>query len=182
MSASESVTMRLISSGMERSKLRRPASTWATGISSLAAAIAAAIVEFTSPTTIRRSKRFSVRRAVLQHCLHLFQDSAGLCAVAARTHFQPHVRLADAKVLEKDLGEVVVVVLAGVDQADVYIGGVVQCAQQRRHLHEVGRAPTTAAKCNLIATRQLALCLRFARCTPTKGTQSRGRAEPAYAP
>jgi len=51
----ESVTMRLISSGIVRSKLRRPASTCATGICNLTAAKAAAIVEFTSPTTINRS-------------------------------------------------------------------------------------------------------------------------------
>ena len=43
------MTRRLISSGMVRSKLRRPASTWASGICSLAATRAAATVEFTSP-------------------------------------------------------------------------------------------------------------------------------------
>ena len=73
-------------------------------------------------------KSFSVGRAVLQDGLHFFQDSAGLRALAAGTHVQPHVRLPDAKVLKKDLGEVVIVVLAGVDQADVYVGGVLQRA------------------------------------------------------
>ena len=44
-----SVSRRLISSGIESSKLRSPASTWATGTPSLAAAIAAPRVELTSP-------------------------------------------------------------------------------------------------------------------------------------
>ena len=44
-----SVTTRLISSGMRRSNDRRPASTCATGIMSLAATSAAAIVELVSP-------------------------------------------------------------------------------------------------------------------------------------
>ena len=49
--------MRLISSGIVRSKLRRPASTCAIGISSFAATSDAAIVELTSPTTTTRSGR-----------------------------------------------------------------------------------------------------------------------------
>ncbi len=52
-----SVRMRLISSGMPRSKLRRPASTCATGRPSLTAVRAAATVEFTSPTTSTTSGR-----------------------------------------------------------------------------------------------------------------------------
>ena len=58
-SAMESVTMRLISSGMVRSKERRPASRWAVLIPSLAAARVAAAVELTSPTTMVRSGRVS---------------------------------------------------------------------------------------------------------------------------
>ena len=54
-----SVRMRLISSGMVRSKLRRPASTWATGTPSLTAVRAQAIVELTSPTTTTASGRCS---------------------------------------------------------------------------------------------------------------------------
>ena len=48
-SASRSVTIRLISSGIVRSKLRSPASTWASGMPSFAATRAAATVELTSP-------------------------------------------------------------------------------------------------------------------------------------
>ncbi len=60
-SESRSVTSRLISSGIVRSSLRRPASTWATGISSFAATSDAASVEFTSPTTTTRSGRSVVQ-------------------------------------------------------------------------------------------------------------------------
>ena len=56
-SATASVTIRLTSSGMARSKLRRPASTWATGMCSLTAVRAQARVELTSPTTTTRSGR-----------------------------------------------------------------------------------------------------------------------------
>ncbi len=50
-----SVSIRLISSGMGRSRLRSPASTWATGIPSFTATSAAASVEFTSPTVNTQS-------------------------------------------------------------------------------------------------------------------------------
>ena len=46
-----SVTSRLTSSGIRRSPLRRPASTWQTWIPSFVATRLAAMVEFTSPTT-----------------------------------------------------------------------------------------------------------------------------------
>src|SRR6185503_2443864 len=53
----ESVTMRLISSGIARSRLRSPASTCATGMPAFLATMAQASVELTSPTTITRSAR-----------------------------------------------------------------------------------------------------------------------------
>ena len=49
--------MRLISSGMVRSPLRSPASTWASGMPSFTAVRAAASVELTSPTTTTQSGR-----------------------------------------------------------------------------------------------------------------------------
>ena len=58
-SASWSVTIRFSSSGIVRSKLRSPASMWATGTRILAAVSAAATVELTSPGTITRSGRSS---------------------------------------------------------------------------------------------------------------------------
>ena len=53
----ESVTSRLISSGIRRSPLRSPASTCATGMCSFLATIEQASVEFTSPTTSTQSGR-----------------------------------------------------------------------------------------------------------------------------
>jgi hypothetical protein len=53
--------MRLISSGIVRSPLRRPASTWATRIPSLLATSAAAAVEFTSPYTTTQFGRSASR-------------------------------------------------------------------------------------------------------------------------
>ena len=44
-----SVRMRFVSSGIRRSKLRSPASTWATGIPAVTAASAPDSVEFVSP-------------------------------------------------------------------------------------------------------------------------------------
>jgi len=55
----ESVTRRLISSGIVQSPERMPASTCATGTRSFCAAIAQAIVEVTSPTTRQQSLRRS---------------------------------------------------------------------------------------------------------------------------
>ncbi len=52
-----SVTIRLISSGIARSKLLSPASTCATGTSAFAPTREQASVEFTSPTTTMRSGR-----------------------------------------------------------------------------------------------------------------------------
>ena len=54
-----STSIRFSSSGIARSKERRPASTWATGTSSLPAASAPASVEFVSPKTRTTSGRSS---------------------------------------------------------------------------------------------------------------------------
>ncbi len=50
-----SVTSRFTSSGIVQSRLRNPDSTWATRAGDLAATRAAAMVEFTSPTTTTTS-------------------------------------------------------------------------------------------------------------------------------
>ncbi len=86
-SASRSVTMRLISSGIVRSRLRRPASTCAIGITSFAATSDAAIVEFTSPTTTTRSGR-SARQTSSNADHHL----RGLHGVAGRADAEIAVR------------------------------------------------------------------------------------------
>jgi len=56
-----SVRRRFTSSGIPMSKLRRPASTWATGTPSFTAASAPARVEFVSPSTITSRGRSSTR-------------------------------------------------------------------------------------------------------------------------
>ena len=56
-SLTRSVTTRLISSGMPQSRLRSPASTWASRAPDLAVTSAQPIVEFTSPTTTTTSGR-----------------------------------------------------------------------------------------------------------------------------
>ena len=60
-SEKRSATIRLTSSGIVRSKLRRPDSTWATGIPIFTAVRTAARVELTSPGTITRSGASSTR-------------------------------------------------------------------------------------------------------------------------
>ena len=78
-----SVTMRLISSGIVRSKLRSPDSTCASGMPSLTATSAAAIVEFTSPGTITQ-----VGRLMLQQRLEALHHAGGLDGMAAGAHAQ----------------------------------------------------------------------------------------------
>ena len=46
------------------------------------------------------------------------QDSRGLCAVRPRSHFEVHVGCGDAQLAEEHVGQGLVVVLAGVDDAD----------------------------------------------------------------
>ena len=58
-SATESVKIRFISSGISRSKERKPASTWAQGIVNFAQTIEHATVELTSPTTTTMLGSFS---------------------------------------------------------------------------------------------------------------------------
>ena len=78
--------MRLISSGIDRSKLRRPASTWATGMSSLTA------------DERRRQRRVDVtvddhdvRRLVLEHRLQGAPSVGRLVRVAARADTEAEV-------------------------------------------------------------------------------------------
>ena len=111
-SATASVRRRLISSGIVRSKLRRPASTWATGIPSLTAASAQATVLLTSPkTTVAAGRSFE------QVGLVPLEDPRGLGAVASGAHLQMDVGRGDAELVEEHVGHRLVVVLAGVDDA-----------------------------------------------------------------
>ena len=128
-----SVRMRLISSGIVRSKLRRPASTWATGTPSLTAVRAQAIVELTSPTTTTASGRCSSTTGS-----NRFITSAVWHGVAARSHPQVDVGPGNLQLLEEQLRHPLVVVLAGVDEVGLDAGTALDLPHQRGDLHEVG--------------------------------------------
>ena len=127
-----SVSTRLISSGMVQSSERSPASRWATGTPSLAAASAQASVEFTSPATTTRSGRRSNST-----CSKPIEDLAGLVAVGAGPDFEAHVRLREAEVAEDVVGEAAVVVLSGVNDELAGVPAPAHRLDDRRHLHEV---------------------------------------------
>jgi len=76
--------MRLISSGMLRSKLRKPASTCATLMPSLAHTSVQARVELTSPTTTTQSGR---------SCSHTGSKAAITLAVCTACEPEPTPRL-----------------------------------------------------------------------------------------
>ena len=139
-SASWSVTIRLISSGIVRSKLRRPASMWATGISSLAAVSAAARVELTSPGTTTRSGR-----SATQDRLQPLHHPRRLLGVAARADLEHVVGRRHAELLEEDLRHQPVVVLAGVDDRVIGPPGIRarRAAITGAVLTKLGRVPTT---------------------------------------
>ena len=96
-SATESVTTRLISSGIVRSKLRSPASMWPTGIMSFEATSAAAIVEFTSP-----GHEHDVGLLVEQDRLQAFHHTGRLLRVRARANAEHVIGLADPELIEED--------------------------------------------------------------------------------
>jgi len=117
-SAMWSVSTRLNSSGMVRSKDRSPASTWATLTPSFAAVSAQATAEFTSPTvrlSSRRSHDHRVWPVLQQHRLEGQHDAGRLLRMAAGAHAQVDIWLGQLQVLEEHLRHVVVVMLAGAD-------------------------------------------------------------------
>ena len=133
-SASWSVTRRLISSGMVRSRERRPASTWATRTPSLAHTRAQATVELTSPTTTTQSgchSRTTGSKAIMTRAVCAACDPL---PTSRKRSGRRHLEVA-----EEDLGHLEVVVLPGVDQQ---LLERVRPARHRRHhrrrLHEVG--------------------------------------------
>src|SRR6266566_7020790 len=103
--------MRLISSGIVRSKLRSPASTWATRMPSFAAARETAMVELTSPTTRTRSGLRSTRTGSMR-----FRISA----VCDAWEPEPTSGFACGEGMpiwrEENVGELFVTVLAGVNK------------------------------------------------------------------
>ena len=132
-----SATTRLSSSGIRRSKLRRPASTWATGMPSLAAPSAPASVEFVSPYTSTASGRSATR--------------TGSRAMSIRPVCSPWSAAADAEAVvgpgEAELGEEraghrLVPVLARVDE-DLVVAGA-ERGLERGRLDELGSCPDDA--------------------------------------
>ena len=128
-----SATIRLISSGIVRSKLRSPDSTWPTGIS--------------EP---RRAERRGEGRVDVagdehevgalgaQHRLEPLEHPRRLLAVAAGADAEHVVGLGHAELLEEDLRHRPVVVLAGVDDhRRLGAEALARGRDHRRHLDEV---------------------------------------------
>ena len=131
-SETRSVTTRLTSSGIDQSRLRSPASTWATRQPALAPTRAQASVELTSPTTTTQSGRSDGDVLLEGH-----HDLAGLLGMAAGTDVEVDVGGPEAEVVEEHVAHGGVVVLAGVDQFGL-VTGRLQRIEHRFDLHEVG--------------------------------------------
>jgi hypothetical protein len=102
---------RLISSGISRLKERKPASTCATGTWTFSSRQrprqrGIGIPEYDAP----------VRSLPQQNLFDLDQHPPGLFGMAAAADPQVDIRFGDAKLIEKDLRHVVVIVLAGMHQ------------------------------------------------------------------
>ena len=139
-SLSASVTMRLISSGIVRSKLRSPASTWATRHAQLRRDQAQASVELTSPTTTTRSGRSSTTTGSKRHH-HL----GGLLGVGARADAQVDVGRRQPELVEEHVGHRLVVVLAGVHQHAGECAAGARARETGATFMKFGRAPTTCS-------------------------------------
>ena len=125
--ARRSTSIRLRSSGIARSPLRSPASTCASGTPAALAARAPASVEFVSPYTSTQSGR-SARTISSIGRLH----GGDVCGVEV----EPVVGLAEAELLEEDLGQLAVPVLAGVGD-DLLDSRFAQCDRERCALDEL---------------------------------------------
>src|SRR5207249_5332904 len=64
-------------------------------------------------------------------------DLSGLGCLASRAHAQMEVRTLNLQVLEEDVGHVLVVVLARMDEHGPYLGNMGHFAQQGRDFHEI---------------------------------------------
>ena len=131
-SAIASVTRRLISSGMVRSKLRRPASICTSGTFSFAATSAQATVELTSPDHYN-----AVGLLGKQNRFEAHHDGRGLPGVGAGAYRHEVVGRRDFEVAEELAGHDIVIVLAGVNE-DGFEKPVAHGSNQRGDLHEIG--------------------------------------------
>ena len=114
--AAASTAIRLCSSGIDRSPLRRPASTCATGTPASPDASAPARVEFVSPKTSVQSGRSCASAAAI----------AGRIVVGVGgVEVEPVARLGQPELRVEDVGELRIPVLAGVE-ADLLDAGLAQ--------------------------------------------------------
>ena len=132
-SASASVTMRLISSGIVRSRLRKPASRCATGMPSFGADQGAGqgridVADDDDPIRTRRV----AQPLVGDH------HAAGLLRVAAAAHAEVMIRIGQTQIAEERIGHIGVVVLTGMHQDGTAPWLVPQPVPQRCDLHEIG--------------------------------------------
>ncbi len=129
-----SVSFRLCSSGIVRSKLRRPDSMCATGIESLTAASAAASVELTSPATTTRSGRSTSKICATP------SSARAVCSPwSSRADLETNVGHGKPELVDEDIRHFGVVVLAGVNEANADARvELAECLQHGSRLHEVG--------------------------------------------
>ena len=133
MSLRWSVSTRLCSSGIARSKLRRPASIWATGMPSFTAASAAG-----ERRVDVAGDDAEVDLVLEQDPLDADQGLGGLLGVASRADAEEHVRPRHPELAEEDVRHLVVVVLPRVQEQELQ-GGIErgQLPVDRSRLHEV---------------------------------------------
>ena len=101
----------MCSSGIDQSKLRSPASTCTTGISSFTAASAAPSVELTSPATTVAAGRISRSTA-----LDPEKDRGRLLGVRPRADIELDVGTRQRQLVEEDVLQLGVIVLARVNE------------------------------------------------------------------
>ena len=159
------------------SKLRRPASTCATGIPVFAAASAPASVELTSPATI------TSRPLLEQDTLDTGQARA-VCSPCVPESIPRYTSgRGQAELLEEHARHVVVVVLVRVHEHEPRLGShAVQRTVHRSHLHEVRSCPDDEAQRRRHLARLRNRLVRRARMTgrPSARAVSRGLRKSKY--
>jgi hypothetical protein len=87
---------------------------------------------------------FATSGSPFQRLFDAFQDSGRLGSVLPGANFQGYVGPFPPQFGEEDVGEILVVVLAGVDKRRLDAWVRLQCAKQWGHLHEVWPSPDDA--------------------------------------
>ena len=131
-SATASVRSRLVSSGIVRSKLRRPCLH-----------VADPLIELARDERCGQRRvdiagdEHDVRRQLDEHRLEALHHARGLNGVSARTNVERVIRSADSELLEEDPGHRVVVVLAGMHEHVLELRPRVEPCSDRRDLHVI---------------------------------------------